>query len=101
MAQMNRLGLFLIFLAMLTVENPVSARTRKGDKLLAQGHFAESRGELDKALELDEAALAEDPSDPSYMLETRRVRFNAAEKHIKDGQKIRNEGRLEDALAEF
>ena len=79
----------------------LDARTRKGDKLLAQGRTAEVRGELDKALELDETALSEDPSDAMYQLETRRVRFNAAAKHLKTGQKIRAEGNLSEALLEF
>ncbi len=80
---------------------PVQARTRKGDKMLAQGRAAELRGELDKALEFEENALSEDPSDPLYQLEIRRVRFNAAAKHIKTGQKIRVEGNLTEALLEF
>ena len=79
----------------------LDARTRKGDKLLAQGRTAEVRGELDKALEFDESALSEDPSDAMYQLETRRVRFNAAAKHLKTGQKIRAEGNLSEALLEF
>ena len=79
----------------------MEARTRKGDKFLAQGKAAEVRGELDKALEFEENALGEDPSDPLYQLEIRRTRFNAAAKHLKTGQKIRSEGNLTEALTEF
>ncbi len=79
----------------------VEARTRKGDKMLAQGRAAEVRGEMDKALEFEEVALSEDPSDPLYQLEIRRTRFNAAAKHLKTGQKIRAEGNLTEALLEF
>ena len=80
---------------------PAGARTRKGDRLIAQGRAAEERGELDKALEFDLGALSEDPSDPQYRLESQRVRFKAAELHVKNGQKIRAQGKLEEALAEF
>ena len=80
---------------------PIEARTRKGDKFLAQGKASELRGELDKALEFEENALSEDPSDPLYQLEIRRTRFNAAAKHLKTGQKIRSEGNLTEALTEF
>ena len=80
---------------------PIEARTRKGDKFLAQGKAAELRGELDKALEFEENALSEDPSDPLYQLEIRHTRFNAAAKHLKTGQKIRSEGNLTEALTEF
>jgi len=92
-------ALTLLFLLLLPAS--LEARTRKGDRLLAQGRAAEVRGELDKSLEFDESALSEDPSDPLYQLETRRVRFNAAAKHLKTGQKIRAEGNLSDALLEF
>ena len=98
---MNRLGAAFLLLVVLTSQVPVSARTRKGDKLLAQGKAAEAKGELDKALQLYESALQEDPTDPAYLLNSRRVRFLAAERHIKDGQKIRADGHLSDALTEF
>jgi general secretion pathway protein D len=101
MPKMNRLSAALLVVVMLGVQMPVSARTRKGDKLLAQGKAAEAKGELDKALQTYEAALAEDPTDPAYLLYARRVRFLASEKHIKDGQKIRSDGHLTDALVEF
>jgi len=89
----------LVFL--LLPQLPMEARTRKGDKMLAQGRAAEVRGEMDKALEFEEVALSEDPSDPLYQLEIRRTRFNAAAKHLKTGQKIRAEGNLTEALLEF
>jgi general secretion pathway protein D len=101
MSKISRLGAVLLVLAAVAVQVPVSARTRKGDKLLAQGKAAEAKGELDKALQLYEAALTEDPTDPAYLLNTRRVRFIAAEKHIKEGQRIRSDGHLTDALTEF
>ncbi|MDQ6677323.1 MAG: cohesin domain-containing protein [Acidobacteriota bacterium] len=87
--------------ALLLPLSPLTARTRKGDRLLSQGRAAEARGELDKALELDETALSEDPTDTLYQLETRRVRFNTAARHLKTGQKIRSEGNLSEALVEF
>jgi general secretion pathway protein D len=98
---MNRLGAVLTVLALIFAQIPVSARTRKGDKLLAQGKAAEAKGELDKALQLYEAALADDPTEPAYLLNTRRVRFDASAKHVKEGQKIRSDGHLADALVEF
>src|SRR5271168_2658271 len=101
MPKMNRLSAALLVVAMLVLQLPVSAHTRKGDKLLAQGKAAEAKGELDKALQFFEAAVAEDPTDPAYLLNTRRVRFLAADKHVKDGQKIREDGHLADALTEF
>jgi hypothetical protein len=80
---------------------PVSAKSRKGDKLLAEARTDELRGDYDKALELAEQALAVDPSDPAYLLMVRRVRFEAGVMHVKNGQKLRNDGKLPEALAEF
>ncbi len=100
--RVHRLTLVLTLIAGLLADlEPMAARTRKGDKFLAQGRAAETRKEWDKALEFDEKALSEDPSDPAYQLETRRVRFESAGYHTKRGQKIRSEGNLTDALAEF
>jgi general secretion pathway protein D len=80
---------------------PLSAKTRKGEKLRAEAREEELRGNFDHALELAEEAIAQDPGDPSYGLELRRVRFEAAAAHVKTGQKLRSAGKLEEALAEF
>lgn len=77
------------------------AKTRKGDKFLAQGRVAESKRDFDRALELFEQALADDPTDPAYLMATRRVRFQAGMLHVDAGQKLRNQGNLEGAMAEF
>jgi len=77
------------------------ARTRKGEKFMKEGRAAEARQEWDAALGLYEQAVGEDPSDISYMLAMRRVRFQAGQKHVDNGQKLRNEGKLNDALMEF
>ena len=92
--------LLILTLLGLTVP-PLPARNRKGDKLLSQGRTAESREEWDKALLFDEQALSEDPADAGYQLDARRVRFQAAAFHVKAGQKIRTQGQLAEALAEF
>lgn len=98
---MPRLKQVLAAVFVLLLAGPLPGRTRKGDKFVAQSRAAEARGELDKALELDENALNEDPSDSLYQLEVRRIRFNAAAKHVKTGEKIRAEGNLSEALVEF
>ena len=77
------------------------AANRKGDKFLNDARQEEAKGNLDHALQLAGQALEQDPSDPGYQLEVRRVRFEAGEMHVKNGQKLRNEGKLSEALAEF
>src|SRR5450432_4000237 len=82
------LGPTLVFLAV-----PLEARTRKGEKLLAQSRIAERDKDWDKALDLSSQALAIDPTDAAYQLEARRIRFEAASFHLDAGQKLRDAGR--------
>ncbi|HOQ44718.1 MAG TPA: cohesin domain-containing protein [Bryobacteraceae bacterium] len=81
--------------------NGIDARTKKGDKFFNEGRKAEQSKQWDKALELYENALAEDPNDVGYQMAVRRVRFQAAQAHVQEGQKLRESGQLEQALAEF
>jgi general secretion pathway protein D len=104
MPKMNRLAVLaaacgLVFLA-ITV--PLAfASNKKGDKFLDQGRAAETAREYDKALDFYEKAVAADPRDTGYILALRRVRFAAGQSHVDAGQKLRREGNLEGALAEF
>ncbi len=85
----------------LTVTGVGEARTKKGDKLLKEGRVAEQKKDWDKALDLYEKALSEDPSDTGYEICVRRVRFQAAQAHVNAGQKLRHEGKVTEALSEF
>ncbi|MDP9170500.1 MAG: hypothetical protein M3N54_07785, partial [Acidobacteriota bacterium] len=101
---MNRFNHFnaILLVCLLTLPPaPLAAKTRKGDRLRNEARAEEIKGNFDHALELAEQAMTEDPSDPSYLLEVRRVRFEAGAAHVKNGQKIRAAGRLDEALAEF
>ncbi len=80
---------------------PVLAANRKGDKLWNGAHVAEAKGNLDEALQDAEEALQTDPTDIGYQLEVRRIRFEAGALHVKNGQQLRNAGKLSEALAEF
>ncbi len=92
------LSLLLVFLLVLA---PLEARNRKSEKLLKDGQAAEARREYDLALKLFEQALQMDPADQGYQLATRRARFQAAQGHVDAGQKLRQQGKLEEAIAEF
>src|SRR3974390_1441357 len=74
---------------------------KKGDKFEKEGKEAAARQDWDSALALYEKALATEPSNALYLLDVRRARFQAAEKHVGNGQKLRENGELEPALAEF
>jgi general secretion pathway protein D len=77
------------------------AKSRKGDKLRNDARAEELKGNYDHALDLAEQAMATDPSDPSYMLAVRRIRFEAGLAHVKIGRQLRGTGKLDEALAEF
>ena len=48
-----------------------------------------------------EQADFEDPKDHRYELAVRRVRFVAAQAHVDQGRRLREQGQLEEALAHF
>ena len=77
------------------------ARTRKGDKFLAEGALAESHKDWDAALDAYEKAIAEDSADVAYQIAIKRVRFQAGQMHVDAGQKMRQAGEIDKALAEF
>ncbi|MDP2997327.1 MAG: cohesin domain-containing protein [Bryobacterales bacterium] len=79
----------------------VDAKSRKGDKAWKEGRVAEDRRDYDKALDLYEKALNEEPGDAGYLLGVRRVRFQAGQAHVDKGKKLRAQGQLEEALAEY
>jgi len=93
--------LAFLMVSLVLLPESLAARTRKGDKLLAEGRKAEVRKDWERALEFYEGALAEDPADAGYQLAVRRVRFQAAQERVNRGQKLRAEGKLEEALVEF
>lgn len=106
MLKMNRLVAKLaasaaLLAALMTLAPPAAARTKKGDKLAAEGLSFEMQRQYDEALEKYEQALASDTSDINYQLMIRRVRFQAGQMHVNNGLKLRNDGKLDEALAEF
>ena len=97
--QLSSLSLILLLVA--PTGGLLEARARKGDKFFAQGRDAEDRHEYEKALEYYEKALSEDPKDTAYLLSTRRARFQAAGSLVSNGVKLRQEGKLVEALELF
>lgn len=80
---------------------PLLAGTKKGDKLRNQARVEEVKGNLEHAYQLTQQAEAEDPGDPAYTLQLNRIRFELGVQHITKARKLRDAGKLADALAEF
>ncbi len=79
----------------------LEAKNIKGDQFFKDGVAAENKGDWDTALSLYQKAVDEGPTDPAYMIAMRRARFQAGEKHVATGQKLRSDGKVAEALQEF
>ncbi len=73
----------------------------KGNQEAKQGRDAELLQDYDSALIHYQRALREDPKNTEYKLRAERLRFQAASFHVTQGQKLREKGDLQQALAEF
>src|SRR5689334_8937802 len=101
MSLFNRLVAALLAAMLAAPVAPLQARTRKGDKYLAEGKQHELKKEWDAALESYGKALSEDPGDIAYQMSEMRCRARAAQSHVDLGMSIRSQGKLGDALLEF
>ena len=92
-----------VFLAAVMVLPPLPllAGTKKGDKLRNQARVEEVKGNLEHAYQLTQQAEAEDAGDPAYTLQLNRIRFELGVQHISKARKLRDAGKLAEALAEF
>jgi len=66
-----------------------------------KGQRAELEKDYDTALIHFERALKADPRNQQYEIRARRARFQAAQMHVDRGHKLREQGLLEPAAAEF
>jgi general secretion pathway protein D len=73
----------------------------KGNSDFNQGRKAESLQDYDAAFEFYQKALKADPNNASYKIKLNQSRFDASEQHIKQGMKLRENGDLQAAAAQF
>jgi general secretion pathway protein D len=73
----------------------------KGTKDSKDAEAAANKQDWDKALSLYMAALDKNPNNLAYTIGMRRSRFQAGQMHVNRGQKLRTEGNVEEAMAEF
>src|SRR5579864_2014811 len=94
------LRVILALVAILLLAVAVEAKG-KADKLYKQGFAAEQKQDWDTALDFYLQALDEKPDDPMFMIAMRRARFEAGQKHVAAGLKLRHDGKVEESMAEF
>jgi general secretion pathway protein D len=73
----------------------------KGTKDFNAAEAAATRQDWDKALQLYMSAADKNPNNVAYTVGMRRARFQAGQMHVNRGQKLRQEGKTEEALSEF
>lgn len=78
-----------------------AAQASKASSFFKDGQKAEAAGNYDLAVTLYQKAFEADRKNPQYMSALRRTRFVAAMKHLDAGHKLRDQGKLDEALVEF
>ena len=73
----------------------------KGNQQYSAGAKAESLKDYDTALENYNKALQAEPNNTEYKLKAARARFEAAQWHVDQGRRLREQSNLELALGEF
>ncbi len=73
----------------------------KGNDDFKAGKKAETLQDFDTALVNYQRALRADPKNINYRLKVTHMRFEAAQAHVTKGQKLRDKGELQLAVAEF
>ena len=73
----------------------------KGGPEYNAGDKAESLNDYDTALDHYNKALRASPNNTEYKLRAARARFEAGQWHVDQGRKLRDQGNLDLALAEF
>ena len=87
------LALFLLF--------PAAALADQAKKLYDQGKAAEARENYEAAYDLYSKAFELKPTDTRYKAAVTRARFLAGASYVHRGQKLRDGGKLEEALVLF
>jgi general secretion pathway protein D len=78
-----------------------SAACPRGGSDYKKGQQAELQQDYDTALIHYERAFKANPKNAAYQIRARRMRFLAAQTHVDRGHKLRDQGLLEPAAAEF
>ena len=98
MSRFVRVATFFFVLLLLF---PAAALADQAKKLYDQGKVAEARENYEAAYDLYSKALQLKPLDMHYKSAVYRTRFLAGASYVHRGQKLRDDGKLEDALVLF
>jgi general secretion pathway protein D len=97
MRRLMRPALLLLLVALVTLP----AIADKAKDLFAKGQDTEARQQYEVAYGFFKQAYDLKPKDLRYRAAFERIRFEAATSIVHQGQKLREDGKLDDAVAEF
>src|SRR5271165_3981024 len=97
MRRLMRPALLLLLVAVATLP----AIADKAKSLYAKGEDAEARQKYEAAYEFYKQAYDLKPKDLRYRASFERIRFEAAASIVHEGQKLRDGGKLDEAVAAF
>ena len=97
----ERLRATLFALLLLVAVGVLLQAKDKGDKDFKAAEAAATKQDWDKALPLYMSALDKNPNNLAYTIGMRRARFQAGQMHVNLGQKLRVDGKVDEAMAEF
>jgi general secretion pathway protein D len=98
---MRRLVRLAGFILALTICFSLPALADKANTAYKQGVDAEARSNYEQAYEFYKQAYDLKPTEVKYRAAFTRIRFYASASHVHKGQQLRDQGHLEEALAEF
>ena len=98
MRRLMRPALLLLLVAVVTLS---AIAADKAKDLFAKAQDAEARQDYEAAYGLFKQAYDLKPKDLRYRAAFQRIRFEAAASVVHQGQLLRDEGKLEDAVAQF
>ena len=93
----SRLLLYVILAGTIVV--PVLAKS--AESAYRSGERAEKQNDLDSAYQAYKQAHDSKPNDPKYEAAYLRIRFYASAQHIQAGEALRDQDKLDEALAQF
>ena len=96
---MIRLRLLLCVILAGTSLAPVYAESPESE--FKAGERAEKKNDLDSAFQAYKKAYLAKPADPKYTAAYLKMRFYASAMHIRTGHTMEDEGKLQEAMAEF
>jgi general secretion pathway protein D len=96
---MTRLKLLLFVILAGTVAVPAVAES--AESYFKAGDKAERKNNYDAAFQAYKKAHEAKVNDPKYMAAFLRMRFYAAAEHIHAGETLKDQGKLQEAMAEF